>query len=62
MKARVRSHRSLLVIEMILTIVQADIGSSSGKSFSSSEPTESVRAVVEVHVDDWFAKFDRTLD
>jgi len=52
----------LLIIKTILTIVQADIGSSSGKSFFSSEPAESVHAVVEVYVDDRFAEFDRTLD
>ena len=47
---------------MILTIVEADIGSSSGKSFLSSEPTEGIHAVVEVYVDDWFTELDRTLD
>ena len=47
---------------MILTIVEADIGSSFGKNFFSSEPTESVHAVVEVYVDDRFTEFDRTLD
>jgi len=47
---------------MILTIVQADIGSSSSKSFFSSEPTKSVQAVIEVYVDDRFVELDRTLD
>jgi len=47
---------------MILTVVQADIDSSSSKCFLSSEPTESVQAVIEVYVDDRFAEFDRTLD
>jgi len=47
---------------MILTVVQTDIGSSSGKRFFSSEPTESVHAVVEADVDDWFAELDRTLN
>jgi hypothetical protein len=47
---------------MILTIVQADIGSSSSKSFFSTEPTESIHAVIEVYVDDRFTELDRTLD
>jgi hypothetical protein len=47
---------------MILTIVQADICSSPNKSTFSSEPTESIHAVVEVGVDDRFTEFDRTLD
>jgi hypothetical protein len=41
---------------MILTVVQADICS------SSSKPTESIHAVVEVGVDDRFTELDRTLD
>jgi len=52
----------LLIIKTILTIVEADIGSSSGKNFLSSEPTESVHAVIEVYVDDRFSELDRTLD
>jgi len=47
---------------MILTVVQADIGSSSSKCFLSSEPTESAQAVIEVYVDDRFAELDRTSD
>ena len=47
---------------MILTIVEADIDNSSGKSFLSSEPTEGVYAVVEVYVDGRLAELDRTLD
>jgi len=43
---------------MMLTIVQAHIGSSSSKSFLSSEPTESVHAVIEVYVDDRFAELN----
>jgi len=61
-KAKARSHRNLLIIETILTIIQADIGSSSGKNFFSSEPTKSIHAVVEAYVDDWFSEFDQTLD
>jgi len=47
---------------MILTIVQADIGSSSSKSFFPSEPTESVHPVIEVYVDHRFVELSRTLD
>jgi len=47
---------------MILTVVQTDIGSSSSERFFSSEPSESVHAVVEADVDDRFAELDRTLD
>ena len=47
---------------MTLTIVEADIGSSSGKSFLSTEPTEGVHTVIEVYIDDRFAEFDRTSD
>ena len=56
------SHESSLIVETMLTIMEADIGSSSSKSFFSSEPTESVHTVVEVYVDDWFSELDRTLD
>jgi len=45
-------------IEMILTVVQADIGGSSGESFFSGEPAESIHAVVEVYIDDWFAELN----
>jgi len=41
---------------MILTVVQADIGGSSGESFFSGEPAESIHAVVEVYIDDWLAE------
>ena len=51
-----------MIIEMIPTIVQADIGSSSGKRFFASEPTESVHAIIEVYIDHRFADLDRTLD
>ena len=47
---------------MILTVVQADIGSSSSKCFLSTEPTENVQAVIEVYVDHRFAELDRSLD
>ena len=50
------------MIEMTLTIVQADISSSSSKSFFSSEPTEGVHTVIEIYVDDRFTQLDRTLD
>jgi len=61
-QSRVRSHECLLSIGVILTVVQADIGSSSGKRFFSSEPTESVYAVIEAYVDHRFTELDRTLD
>jgi len=51
-----------MIIEMIHTVVQADIGSSSSKRFFSSEPTESVHAIIEVYVDHRFTDLDRTLD
>ena len=51
-----------MIIEMIPTIVQADIGSSSSKRFFASESTESVHAVIEVYIDHRFADLDRTLD
>ena len=57
-----RNSWGVLIIEMIHTVVQADIGSSSSKRFFSSEPTESVQAIVEVYVDHRFADLDRTLD
>ena len=44
----------------LLTIVQADVGGSSSEGFFSGEPTESVHAVVEVYIDDWFAELNRT--
>ena len=47
---------------MILTVVQADIGSPPSKSIFPSEPTESVHAVIEADVDHWFSELDRTLD
>ena len=47
---------------MILTVVQANIGSSSSERFFPSEPTESVHAVIEAYVDHRFAELDRTLD
>jgi len=47
---------------MILTVVQANIGSSTGESFFPTEPTESVHAVIEAYVDHRFADLDRTLD
>ena len=47
---------------MILTVVQADIGSSPSKRFFSGEPTESVHAVIEVYVNDRFTELDRALD
>jgi len=45
-------------MEEKLTIVQAGIGNSPSKSFFSSEPTESVLAVVEVYVDDRLVERD----
>ena len=45
-------------VEIILTIVQTDVGGPSSKSFFSGKPTKSVQAVVEVHVDDRFAELD----
>ena len=53
---------SKLIIEIILTIVQTDVGSPSTKSLFPGKPTEGVQAVVEIHIDDRFAEFDRTLD
>ena len=53
---------SKLIIEIILTIVQTDVGSPSTKSLFSGKPSEGVHAVVEVYVDDRFAELDRTLD
>ena len=47
---------------MMLTIVQTHICSSSSKSFFSSEPTESIQAIIKVYVDDWFVELNRTLD
>ena len=57
-----QSPWGLPIIEMILTVVQANIGSSSSKCFLSTEPTKSVQAVIEVYVDHRFAEFDRSLD
>jgi len=48
----------ILIIEMILTVVQADICSSSSKRFFPTEPTKNVPAVVEANVDDRFAELD----
>jgi hypothetical protein len=59
---RVGSHENLLVIEIILTIMQADICGTSSKSLFPTEPTESVHAVIEVYVDHRFTELDRTLD
>ena len=61
-QSRVRSHECLLSFEVILTVVQADISSSSGKRFFSGQPTESVYAVIEAYVDHRFTELDRTLD
>jgi len=47
---------------VILTVVQADIGSSSGKRFFPSEETESAYTVIETDVDHRFTELDRTLD
>ena len=47
---------------MVLTVVQADIGSSSSKRFFPTKPTESVHAVIEVYEDDRFVELNRTLD
>lgn len=47
---------------MMLTIVEADISGPSSESFLSSEETERIQAVVEVHVDDRLTEFDRTLN
>ena len=43
---------------MILTVIQADIGSSPGESFFPTEPTKSIHAVVEAYVDHRFAELD----
>ena len=59
---RVRGGESLRIIEIILTIVQTDVGSPSSKSLFSGKPTESVHAVVEVYVDNRFTELDRTLN
>jgi hypothetical protein len=49
-------------VEILLTVVQADICGSSSKGFFSAGPTESIRAVVEVGVDNQFTELDRALD
>jgi hypothetical protein len=59
---RVESHENFLVIEITLTIMQADVCGTSSKSLFSTEPTESIHAVIEVYVDHRFAKLDRTSD
>ena len=43
---------------MLEMTVEAGIGSSPSESFLTSEPTESILAVVEVHVDDRFVERD----
>ena len=47
-----------MLIEMILTVVQTDIGGSSSKSFFSCEPAKCIHAVVEVYVYDRFTELD----
>ena len=58
-KAMVRSSEGLL-IEVIPTIVQAVVSCPPSYTLFSSEPTESIHTVVEVHVDDRFTKLDRS--
>ena len=48
--------------QIILTVIQADIGSSSSKRFFPGEPAESVHAVIEAYVDDRFSELDRALN
>ena len=46
---------------MTPTIVYANIRSSSSQSLFPTEETKTIQTVVEVYVDDRFAKLDRTL-
>ena len=52
----------MLIVKIVLTVMQADVGSPPSKSFFSAKPTKGVQPVVEVYVDDRFAELDRTLD
>ena len=47
---------------MILTIVEAVVGSSSSEGFFPTKPTESVHAIVKIHVNNRFSKLDGTSD
>ena len=56
----VRSHESSS-IEVTRTIVYANIRGPSSQSLFPTEETKTIQTVVEVYVDDRFAKLDRTL-
>lgn len=53
-----KATRETLLVEMALTIIEANVGGFPGESFLSTEPTECIHAVVEVYVDNWLTEFD----
>ena len=59
-EATVRSNEDVL-IEMTPTIVQADVGGTPSQSLFPTEKTESIHAVIEIHIYDRFTELDRTL-
>ena len=47
---------------MILTIVEAVIGSSASEGFFPTKPTESVHAIVKIHINNRLSKLDGSFD